>query len=319
LPASEPLADALAHGLNGSAVALTGATGFIGGRLLRRLAGAGIAVRALHRGRLRSPGSGVVPVQGALTDSAALDALVTGVGCVIHCAGAVRGRDRRAFDAVNVDGTRALVDALGRRAPGARLVLVSSLAAREPGLSDYAASKRAGEAVCAASDLATTTLRPTAVYGPGDRELRPLLALMARGLALHPAVPGARVTLVHVDDVVRALLACANPAARAGGCYEASDARGDGYSWPEIAATAASVAERRVRTLAVPPGALRALGRCNQALGRMLHHAPMLTPGKARELCHPDWRCNIEPLRRELGWTPRVDLADGLADTLARQ
>ncbi|MDZ7826716.1 MAG: NAD-dependent epimerase/dehydratase family protein [Gammaproteobacteria bacterium] len=171
-------------------MAVTGATGFIGRALCRRLTDLAVPVRALVRRAQAELPEGITRVRGSLADPAALAELVRDARVVIHCAGAVRGAKRAAFDAVNVDGTAALIEAMSEQAPTARLVLLSSLAAREPQLSDYAASKRAAEALLT-SDLPFDhcILRPTAVYGPGDVELQPLLAAMARGLAPVPGRP----------------------------------------------------------------------------------------------------------------------------------
>ena len=125
---------------------------------------------------------------------------------VVHCAGAVRGASRRAFDAVNVDGTAALLDAMAAAAPKARLLHVSTLAAAQPQLSDYAASKRSAELlVTTRGQSGDLILRPTAVYGPGDKELKPLLDQAMRGRLPRP-VGSRRISLLHIDDLVDALV-----------------------------------------------------------------------------------------------------------------
>lgn len=301
-------------------VAVTGATGFIGRVLCRRLSDSGIAVRALVRSpRSRRPDTlpaAVTQVGGSLSDPAALAELVRGARVVIHCAGAVRGADRAAFDAVNVDGTAALIEAMRGQAPDARLVLLSSLAAREPQLSDYAASKRAAEELLTAGlPFEHCILRPTAVYGPGDVELQPLLTAMTRGLAPVPGRPDHRVTLIHVDDLVDALIAAAT-GTPGPGPFELADERADGYHWPELAAAVRARSGRRVRLLRVPATLLIGLGRINLLFARLLDRAPMLTPGKARELLHPDWSCDPRAFRAATGWVPQHDLDAGLATVL---
>ena len=129
-------------------LALTGATGFIGRHLVRALAEAGWRVRVL----LRSDpavidewqGLELDVVAGSLADAAALERLVTDVDAVIHLAGAIKASRRAQFFAVNAEGAGAVSQAARRLAPAAHFLHVSSLAAREPQLSDYAASKRAG-------------------------------------------------------------------------------------------------------------------------------------------------------------------------------
>ena len=99
--------------------------------------------------------------------------LVDGADAVVHCAGVVRGADQADFERVNVDGVARLVRSAAEQHPKPRFLLVSSLAAREPGLSQYAASKRKGEAALASESdgMPWAVIRPPAVYGPGDREI----------------------------------------------------------------------------------------------------------------------------------------------------
>ncbi|MEE4301847.1 MAG: NAD-dependent epimerase/dehydratase family protein [Pseudomonadales bacterium] len=297
-------------------VAVTGATGFIGRRLCARLRAEGRDVRALARRPAALPGDDAETVRGDLDDATALRTLVAGADAVVHLAGAVRGADRAAFDAVNVVGTQNLLDAVARAAPETRFLHVSTLAAREPGLSDYAGSKRAAEALVSAAAVPSTILRPTAVYGPGDVELQPLLETMARGLATAPGDARNRVTLIHVDDLVDALLAVLAAPTPARGPFELCDGVAAGYDWPELAAAVARHSGRSVRVLTVPGALLRSAGLVNRALARLTGRAPMLTPGKARELTHPDWRCDPEPFTAAFAWQPRIDLARGLATVL---
>jgi nucleoside-diphosphate-sugar epimerase len=169
-------------------IALTGATGFIGTAVLNRLRSAGFQVRALYRNtRADKRGSEqlVQWVPGRLEDPDSLRRLLKGADTIIHCAGAVRGGEWRQFEKVNTDGVARMVHAAKQMHPSPRFLLLSSLAAREPGLSAYAASKRQGEDVLkfVESGLDWVALRPPAVYGPGDREITPLFRLMRYGVS----------------------------------------------------------------------------------------------------------------------------------------
>lgn len=298
-------------------LAVTGATGFVGRALLAALGSAGAPVRALCRGEPPAAGAnGVTWVRGALDDPGALAHLMQGAGAVVHLAGAVRGADAAAFFTVNATGS-AHVAAMAADL-GLPLLLVSSLAARAPQLSNYAASKRAAEAaVRQVAGLDWTILRPTAIYGPGDRELAPLLVAMARGVAVRPAAARLRMTLVHVDDVVAAIRAWPDPRAR-GRVLTLHDGTDAGYSWTDLALACRQVTGRRVWPLPVPLTVLRAVAAVNEAVSRRIGHAPMLTPGKVRELTHVDWQCGIRQARAALDWEPRIPLVDGLARLLGR-
>lgn len=297
-------------------VAVTGATGFIGRRLCTRLREEGHEMRALARRPTAVLGDGVETVTGDLDDGAALRTLVAGADAVVHLAGAVRGVDRAAFDAVNVAGTRNLLDAVADASPDTRFLHVSTLAAREPQLSDYAGSKRAAEELVLAAAVRSTIVRPTAVYGPGDVELQPLLENMARGIATAPGAAHNRVTLIHVDDLVSALVAVLSARAPAPGPFELCDGVGEGYDWPALAAAVGGHRGRSVRVLTVPGALLSTAGAINRAFARLTGRAPMLTPGKVRELTHPDWRCDPAPFAAAFGWQPSFDLARGLATVL---
>ena len=295
-------------------LALTGVTGFIGGRLLRALVEAGTPVRVLARrpDALSSAPPGCEVVTGGLDDHDALARLVDGARAVVHLAGAIRGARREDFDDVNVVGTRALVAAMRSRAPHAPLLLVSSLAAREPGLSWYAASKHAAEAVVRDSGLGWTILRPPAVYGPGDPALAPLWRGLARGWLLRAGPAHARFSLVHVDDLVEAMLRLLQSAPDCARILALHDGRDGGWDWRALAEAAAAQRGAPVRIVPVPAMLLRAVAGVNLAAARVLRYAPILTPPKVRELRHADWSCDNLMLSEVLGWAPRIPLSRAL-------
>jgi nucleoside-diphosphate-sugar epimerase len=214
-------------------------------------------------------------------------------------------------------GVANLLAAIEAVNPSTRLLHVSTLAAREPHLSHYAASKRAGEALALAAPLRVTVIRPPAVYGPGDRELMPLLLGLYRGLGVIPGHRG-RFALICVDDLVAALLAWIASSDADGACYEVHDgAPRGGYDWDEVVAAIEAVRGRPVVAVRVPRPVLAAVAAASLVLHRLAGRAPMLTPGKVRELYFPDWTCSNEPFGARTGWAPRIDLQAGLRLTLA--
>lgn len=252
-------------------------------------------------------------VGGDLHDSDALVRLVAGSAAVIHAAGAVRGNSRADFDHINVAGTGMLLAAIDSLEHPPRLLLLSSLAAREPQLSWYAASKRAGEALLEARrNLDWVILRPPAVYGPGDREMLPVFRSMARGIALVPGTTTARLSLIHVADLVQAVIACLQAAATRHRTFCLSDGVEGGYDWQELAAVAAETFGRPVRLWPVPTWLLDGVARVNIGLARITGRAAMLTPAKLRELRHGDWVADNEAITAATGWTPKIGLKQGL-------
>ena len=285
--------------------AVTGATGFLGRHIVRRLLADGWRVRVLARRDVLHAlwrDLEVEVVLGDLADAAALDRLCAGADLVVHGAGLIKARKAQHFFAVNEAGTRRLAE----RAPGGML-LISSLAAREPGLSDYAASKRAGEdAARAVLGDRLGVVRPPALYGPGDSETLPLFKLAASSPVLPLLDPRARLALMHVEDAARQIAAAA--ALPMGFGVALSDGRPEGYGWREIMQTAAATFGAAPRFVPIPAAALGAVA----ALGAILpgKTPPMLSFGKLREITHPDWAVRREEQPLELP-RPLFDLAEG--------
>jgi 2-alkyl-3-oxoalkanoate reductase len=307
-------------------LALTGATGFIGAALLNRLLQAGWAVNALGRSlppRWRAEegdDSRLRWFQGCLEDPESLKRLVSGVTAVVHCAGAVRGATAAQFNQVNVEGVARLVQAARELHPLPRFLLISSLAAREPQLSHYSSSKRGGEDVLRSGSpgLMWAALRPSAVYGPGDRETLPLVRCMQHGFAPVLGPPTARFSLLYVDDLADAVRHLLEMPEWASGPFEIHDGRPGGYAWGDLIRTVSRILCKPVRQLRIPRGLLRIAAGVNLAGARVFGYRPMLTPGKVRELTHTDWVCDDALLRAATGWKPRVLLEGGMRQTLQR-
>jgi len=257
-------------------------------------------------------------VAGDLEDMDGLRRLVDGVEAVIHCAGVVRGLTSTDFDRVNVDGVARLVYAATQQHPKPRFLLMSSLAAREPGLSDYAVSKHRGETILEtqSDEMPWTVIRPPAVYGPGDREIRPLLEWMRLGVAPIIGSPGNRLSLLYVSDLADAVIRILERETPPHRTYELHDGRPGGYSWPEIVDAMESFAIQPIRRVKIPAPVLTLTAVLNLAGSRILRRAPMLTPGKVKEIYHPDWVAENGPLNADTGWTPKISLSEGLRRTL---
>jgi nucleoside-diphosphate-sugar epimerase len=301
-------------------VALTGATGFIGSVVARRLRCAGWTVRALIRtkgNRACPPQGDCVWVEGDLTDPRGLVEFVKGTEAIVHCAGVVRGASRTQFNRVNVDGVAHLVQAASRAQPAPRFLLISSLAARQPHLSHYAASKRGGEALLEAQALMQwAAFRPPAVYGPGDRELLPLLRWASRGMGFRVGRAERRFSLLYVEDLAEAVCRWLDSRPERSSIYELDDGHEGGYTWDDVVDTVGRLCSRRVFQVTVPVAAVFLAAFLNGLAGRFFKHPPMLTRGKLREITHPDWCCNNGPIAAECGWAPRVSLEEGLRRTL---
>lgn len=296
-------------------MALTGATGFIGGALLSALTAKGWSTRALSR-RPHNDTGPVEWVQGDLDNSTALARLVDGASAVVHCAGVVRGNSESYFYHVNSEGTARLVEASTQQQRQPRLLFISSLAARVPQLSWYAASKHMAEQMLVerADAMPWAVFRPTAVYGPGDREIRPLLNITRFGVLPVIGRSSMRFSLLHIDDLVEAILSWLASPVPVRGVFELDDGTSGGYDWCSLSAIAERVRGRPVRIISIPPFFLSIFAYMNLWWSRLLRYQPMLTPGKVRELLHPDWVCDNTRLTQALGWRPQVHLRRAFHD-----
>lgn len=298
-------------------VALTGATGFLGSNLLTALEKTECRIKALTR-RPRpdsGPDSGRTTwINGDLNNRPALEELVEGCTGIIHCAGATRGNSLEDFLEVNLRGTENLLNAARKITPAPRFLLISSVAARYPGYSWYSHSKAMAEELLMTDDYATLTrtiFRPTAIYGPGDREMRPLFRLMRRGILAGTGTPGARISLIHVADLVNAILMWLQ-ATEAQGLYELDDGTREGYRWADIAAAGEAAWKRRIIRIRVPAPLLKSAAHANLLLARILRYPAILTPGKVNEITHDNWVCDNTPLTATLGWKPEISLREGI-------
>lgn len=288
-------------------LAITGGTGFVGRHLITLALAKKHEVRALTR-TPQPEIRGVEWIEGAIDPALNLERLVEGAEAVIHVAGAINAADRAAFSACNVDGTAAML-AAAQAAGVRRFVHVSSLAAREPALSDYGWSKAEAERRVEMSGLDWTIVRPPAVYGPGDREMLELFRMAKRGLMVVP--PAGRVSLIAVEDLCRFLLACARQT-NLRKIYEIDDGTVRGFSHRELATLLGEAVGKRVSIVRAPGTVLRGVSMIEQLLrGKKAK----LTRDRVRYFCHPDWvsrRSMAPPVRL---WKAKVDTGEGLRAT----
>lgn len=322
-----PELEQLLHG-SAAPVALTGATGFVGSHLLDALRRAQVPRRLLVRGRGRLRDGSFANeevLQGSLEDEAALRALVRDAGWVVHVAGLVRAGRASDFDRANAAGTARLVEAMASVAPRARLIFVSSLAAAGPSaapagrapddppapMSAYGRSKLRGEQHVRTWGGPWVILRPPAIYGPRERDVWQFFRLAARGVVPLPA--GERwVTVAHVTDVVRAILAASHSGTR----QILHLGEPSPYRLDELVATLARAGGLAKPRMPVVPGVLlRAAGLVGDALQRLGAHGVAMTSDKARELLARHWTAVTAPSLTALGLVGCVRFEDGARTT----
>ncbi len=291
-------------------LAITGATGFVGQALIAQGLAAGHEIKALAR-REQLFRMGVEWVSGDLADQAALRRLVRGSEAVLHVAGVVNAPDPAGFEAGNVAGTLNVIEAaLAEGVP--RLVLVSSLSAREPELSAYGASKARAEKLVRASGLDWTIVRPPWVFGPGDRDTLDLFKAARWGVMPMPPSAG-HSSLIHVDDLGRLLLALVS-----GGedvthmSFEPDDGKAGGWSHYELARAIGWAMGRRPWVVHLSRQSLERAARADRFVRR---HKAKLTLDRVGYMSHPDWVVSKGAVPPESRWRAAVPTRAGLKAT----
>jgi dihydroflavonol-4-reductase len=249
----------------------------------------------------------------------------------------VKARRARELFLVNGDGTSNLARACAAAARPPRLVHVSSIAAAGPSspsrprseddapapVSDYGRSKLAGEEAVrgVAGAVEASIVRPPIVYGPGDKELVPPVVWMARaGLVVRAGSSDKRFSLVHVADLCDGILAVAErgrrvAAAGSEGVYFLDD--GAEHAWDDIGRAACAALGRRGRVVALPEALTYAVAAGATAAAALRGGVSMMSFDKVRELRQAAWTCTSARARREVGYAPRLGLAEGMRDAVA--
>jgi nucleoside-diphosphate-sugar epimerase len=308
---------------------VTGSTGFIGSHLTEALIRKGVHVRCLIRktGDLKwLKGLPVEFVPGDCNDKTSLEEAVRGVDWVFHLAGVTKAIKERSYLEVNGFGTENLVQACLANNPRIqKFIYISSQAAAGPSgngasknelepcapVSIYGRSKRRGEesVLAHAHELPALILRPSAVYGPRDKDILALFKCLSR--RIKPCLSGRqqRLSLCYVQDLVQGMLLAVETQVKSGEIFFLSD--GHDYRMEEIGdalAQAMGITALRIR---VPRRLVVGIARFSGNLSKLLGRPAILNQDKAEEIIQPEWVCDITKAKTLLGFEPRVPLSDG--------
>ena len=315
-------------------VLVTGGTGFIGSHLIDALIEQGVRPRVLVRPTSDTSGlsfGNAELVQGSLEDPATLARAVAGVDTVFHIAAVTKAHSEEEYLHANAEGTQLLIQAMRDAQPRPRrLVYLSSLAAAGPAqngqpvephdepqpITAYGRSKLLGEQACLAvsETFEVIALRAPVVYGPREKDFFLLFRLAAHGLLLTPTGPDRAIQLVHVTDLVRAMIrAATTPDAR--GVYHVAESRS--YAWSEIAACMGQAVGRSVRMIRIPQFVVRMVASVSEMTAALIGRATILNREKVKELLAPGWLCETALAKQELGFEAQIPIATGFAETAA--
>ena len=311
---------------------VTGASGFVGHNLVRALRAAGHEVRCLVRPMGGHPPSGVQRHVVTFEEPRSLlhcDALED-ADVVFHLAAATKALSDDDFVRANVTPTRNLLGAITARRLHPRFVFVSSQAAAGPASSPthpvdeddvphpveaYGRSKLEAERIVEsfASRVATTVIRPCAVFGPHDRDFLSLFRLAERGFVIYPGVAQHWLSLLHVDDLVSGLLVAATRREAVSRTYFlAPDLP---VQWRALGDEIVRVVGRGGRHVNVPPALVLGASLAGELVGRITRRPMLANRSKAALSREPYWVCSASRARSELGFRAARSLPEAVRDT----
>jgi nucleoside-diphosphate-sugar epimerase len=314
---------------------VTGANGFVGSHICEALIDAGFAVRALVRKTSDLTNIGEVPVRlvyGDLSDPASLAEAVAGTDIVIGNAGLVKALHFDEFHKVNVVGTENIILATLKCNPGIkRFVHISSTAACGPApnksplnethtpapLTHYGRSKLEAEKIVLSykDRLPVVILRPSAVYGPRDKEMRSFFKSVKLGIK--PAFGCAQnyVNFTYAKDLARAVVSAISQKTESGSVYFIVEKKS--YSYSEAGDILAKTLGRKAHNLYIPEGVIALAGRIAEQIASIRGKPSIFTRDKAIEIAQKYWLFDPSKAERELGFVCPTNFETGAAETIA--
>lgn len=314
-------------------VLITGANGFIGSRLCKTFYDQGFRVVAAVRKGCNVRLLGQLPVEfryGDVTDAGSVPNL-SEVDFIIHNAGVVKARTREEFYRVNAQGTANLMAAVTKQNPSVvKVVYISSQAVAGPSLdgqpvpesaipqpvTTYGKSKLGGEeAVLAYKDsINVAIVRPSAVYGPGDREILTFFQVTNMRMRPYFGDTTRKLQLVHVDDLSRGIYLATITPTRSGSIYHIAES--NAYTLAEVIDMMQQAAGKWGMPLRVPAGLFRSVAAVAEFGSKILGIIPMLTREKCNELLG-SWELATDKAKQELGFVSQIPFAQGARETFA--
>ncbi|NIJ53154.1 NAD-dependent epimerase/dehydratase family protein [Dyadobacter arcticus] len=330
-------------------VFITGASGFIGYHLVEAALNAGMEVHAAVRPTSdltflkklqavwtkKGSETKLVFVNTDFSSKEALKILLEEgkYTHIIHAAGVTKAKGAAAYNLVNADYSRNLAQAaMSSDIPLQRFVFLSSLAAIGPlayaeeqpitentlaiPVTEYGKSKLLAEHYLEqVSGLPLSIIRPTAVYGPGEKDLFVLFKTLNSGLDAYIGKGPQRLSFVYVKDLVDATMAALAENHREVTVYNISD--GNAYDRYALADRFREISGKQIFRTHLPMMLVKMMAGMLDALYTFSSATPLLNREKLKELTAPNWICSIDAARNNLQYKPQYDLRQGLTETLS--
>ncbi len=308
---------------------VTGATGFIGSHLVEALLQKGVQVRCLVRKTSDLSWLKTLPIEvvhGDCNDKASLGEAVKSIDQVFHLAGVTKAIKEKTYFDVNALGTENLLHVCLKNNPQLqKFIYLSSQAAAGPcqdggtkkesdqcePVSAYGHSKRIGEELALAHkhEIPLLILRPSAVYGPRDRDIYAFFKLLSKRIKPCLFDQDQHISLCYVRDIVQAILLAAEARGSSGEIFFLSD--GQDYRLEEIGNIFAQAMGVTPVSIRVPEWMIFGMASFSEYLSKLSGKPPLLNKGKVEEMIQKNWVCDITKAKTLLGFEPQFKLSQG--------
>ncbi len=302
---------------------VTGAAGFVGSHLAEALTGKGYDVTCLARKTSSLKWIEHLDLKYLFCDLADIESCseeIRDFDYIFHTAGLTKTSCEKDFFTVNTECTRKLLKVAAGNRRLKRFVYVSSLAAAGPSgagrpidenaqphpVSSYGKSKREGELAVLeyGAEFPVTIVRPSAVYGPRDRDFFLLFSSVKKGF--FPYWGRSSYSLIYVDDLIQGIIVAAEKKEGEGRTFFLADSTV--YTNDEIVQEISLALGCRAARVRLP----RRLLPLVALIGEKVNKKGIINRDKAREIRYPDWTCDVGRAREELGFKAKITLREGI-------
>ena len=311
-------------------IGVTGGTGFIGSHLIEELLSIGHELKCLVRKTSNLRWISNLPIeliQGSLCERESFQELVQDADVIYHVAGAVGGFSEEDYIKGNFVTTKNLIDTIKEINPQiSRFIFVSSQSAAGPAMdskpkveddpptpvSFYGKSKLFAENYVKNSGVPYTIIRPVPVYGPRDAGMFFLFKYAKAGIL--PLIGSFEFfNMIHVKDLVKALILIMDTQKSLNQTYFVSD--GNHYRLQEMGQKLSRIMNRDIKYVKIPVLIAKIYFSIVQTYNKLKGSTSMVNKDKLREITHGQWICSIEKIKKELNFTPSIEIDTGLYET----
>ena len=315
-------------------VLITGASGFLGYHIIMAALEKNLVVYAAIRKNSKIDHIKDLPVKYLFLDYSNVDELAkvlteNNIHYIIHAAGVTKALKQQEYNDINAGNSVTLAKAAKiSKSSFKKMVFISSLAAAGPAIdlagviteqanprpvTAYGRSKLLAEKELSKINVPLTILRPTAIYGPRDKDIFIMLKTVSRGFDPYIGKILQQLSFVHAADVadvaVQALFVNKE------GIYNVSD--GNSYNRYEFANITKKILNKKAVRFHIPMPLIKVLAYFLETTNGWMNKPAVINREKLHELAASNWYCDISKARRELNFNPKFSLTNGLKDSIA--